>query len=55
MSSSAVAVVAAEVLGSAVAEVVPSTSGGDLSALCSGSGGAPHEPVFSKIKIGWIH
>ena len=45
LSSSAVAV-AAEVLGSAVAEVVPSTFGGDLSGLCSGSGGAPHEPVF---------
>ena len=53
MLSSAVAVVAAEVLGSAVAEVAPSTSGGDLSALCSGSGGAPHEPVFSKIK-NWV-
>ena len=48
------AVVVAVVLGSAVAEVAPSASGGDLSALCSGSGGAPHEPVFLKIK-NWVN
>ena len=54
MLLSAVAVVVAEVLGSAVAEVAPSASGGDLSALCSDSGGAPHEPVFSKIK-NWVN
>lgn len=56
LSSSAVVVVVvavvAEVLGSAVAEVAPSASGGDLSAPCSGSGDAPHEPAISKIKLG---
>ena len=55
MSSAVVVVVVAvvaEVLGSAVAEVAPSASGGDLSTPCSGSGDAPHEPAISKIKLG---
>jgi hypothetical protein len=49
-SAVVVAAVVAEVLGFAAAEVAPSASGGDLSAPCSGPGGAPHEPGISKVK-----
>ena len=50
--SAVVVVVAAEVLSFAAAGVVPSASGGGLSALCSGSGDAPHEPTCtSTIRI----
>lgn len=43
--SVAVEVAVAEVLGFAAAGVVPSASGGGLSAPCSGSGDAQHEPI----------
>lgn len=43
-----VTAVAAGVLGFAAAEAVPSASGGGLSALCSGSVDAPHEPIIKR-------
>ena len=43
-----VSAVAAGVLGFAAAEAVPSASGGGLSALCSGSTDAPHEPIIKR-------
>lgn len=50
-SAVVVAVVAVEVLGSAAVGVVPSASEGGLSALCSDSGDAPHEPIYTQKKI----
>ena len=49
--SAAVEVVVAEVLGFAAAGVVPSASGGGLSALCSGSGDAQHEPIKGNSRV----
>lgn len=43
-----VSAVAVGVLGFAAAEAVPSASGGGLSALCSGSVDAPHEPIIKR-------
>ena len=49
--SAAAAAAVAEVPGFAAVGVVPSTSGGGLSALCSGPGGAPHEPTKTMVKV----